>query len=602
MRRPGPSTVVSLLLGLCLVSPRAGATPRSAYPDGRELMGRLLTLARDDRGAVAEIGFSAGGQKLRMITIEPAVATPDPATVLVVGDPGGTDPLASLTAVDLAAAVFAAREGPAAAVRWAILPLADPDGYDRFFARPRLVDGRNRTAVDDDRDGAEGEDPPDDLDGDGLVTTMLVADPTGTWLVDPVTQLPREAASARGERGRYRREIEGRDDDGDGLANEDAPGGVVPDRNFPHRFAAWTDAGGRWPADQPESRAVLTYAFAHPEIALVIVLGAHDNLRTVPAPDPSPPSGHQPVMLPPRVAAALSLDRKTAYPLDFVLAAAREARVPDYPPQRVRGLLDLGPREYPDPGDLVWWHEASSSYQQALRTAGLAGPSLGTPALPPGSVAEWAYYQFGVPAFAVNPWSCPLPDSTALDSTLTPAQNEMAALRSFAARHGGAGWRPWQDVTLPDGTSALVGGPEPGARRTPPPALADSIVAAQLPALLDLARWRPVLGDVTVQVEPLAAGTFAVTAFVANDGPVPYPTAQGAVCRRPPPLVVTLTGATPLATTARRTVVQLPAHDAARVRWVVRGEPGARVSVTASAPSLGEATGIAALTRTGEKR
>jgi hypothetical protein len=80
---------------------------------------------------------------------------------------------------------------------------------------------------------------------------------------------------------------------------------------------------------------------------------------------------------------------------------------------------------------------------------------------------------------------------------------------------------------------------------------------------------------------------------------VPYPTAQGALCRRPAPLVLTLAGAEPLDGAARRTVNMLPAHGTAPVRWLVRGKPGARVTITAAAPALGAVTREVVLAATG---
>ncbi len=481
-----------LVLAATFAALTAAAGPD--YPDGRELTARLMTLAREDRAELLEIGASAGGQKLRVLAIAPAGARKDVGAVLVVANPGGTTPLASLAAVVLAESVLATTTGPAAEVRWFILPLANPDGFDRCVDRPRAEDGRNLTPVDDDRDGAEGEDPPDDLDGDGLIATMLLADPLGTWLIDPASGIAREAVAARGERGLYLKEREGRDDDGDGRYNEDGRGGVVLDRNLPHRFAPWTADGGRWPADQPESRALLEFVFAHPEIAQVLVLGASNTLLQVPPPEPAPLSGSQSVRVPPRVAEALRLDPAQMYPVDDVLAAARQAHLPDYTPERVRGLLSLGAREYPQPADLTWWREASSRHAADLAARGLGNPRLPAPPPPPGSVAEWAYYQFGVVSFAVDLWSPPCAPAAADSAAGTAAAppdttgRDQIALRDFAAAHDGLGWQPWHEVVLPDGRTAQVGGPTPYARTTPPFALADSLLAAQVPLLLDLCR------------------------------------------------------------------------------------------------------------------
>ena len=370
-----------LVLATLLLTPAFAAA--DTWPDGKELTGRLLDLARLDRAAVHELGRSAGDQKLRLLEITP-MREPDgggPA-VLVLANLEGDLPLASLTAVELAAAALATTEGPAADVRWYVLPIANPDGLDRWFARPRTAGGRNDAPVDDDMDGLMGEDPPDDLDGDGWITWMLVEDPAGDWIVDE-QGLPVRADPARGHAGRYRREIEGTDQDRDGRLNEDPPGGVDLARNYPHGFEHLA-GGGRWPVDQPETRAVLEFAFAHPDIALVLVLDATSNLWTVPAPEPEP-DADQPVTPGWRLARALGLDPGSEYPLRTVLDAAREAgsRV-SLTPEAVKARLHLGPLEKPLPADIAWWGALSDHYHAYRRDHGLAAPRLAPDPPPPG--------------------------------------------------------------------------------------------------------------------------------------------------------------------------------------------------------------------------
>ena len=134
---------------LVVVMITAAIAQAQNWPDGKELSGRLLDLARLDRAGVQEIGRSAGGQKLRLLEIAPAVqADEDGPAILVLANLEGDLPLCSLTAVELAAEVLAAPDdSPAARVRWYVLPLANPDGLDRWFDRPRAPGGHNRTAV-----------------------------------------------------------------------------------------------------------------------------------------------------------------------------------------------------------------------------------------------------------------------------------------------------------------------------------------------------------------------------------------------------------------------------------------------------------------------
>ncbi|MBK9304892.1 MAG: hypothetical protein IPM94_13725 [bacterium] len=595
------------VLGCWLASPAVVAAAPGAR-GGDTLEASLARLARQHRGAaVSTLAISPGGRPVPLLTIAPSV---DPgvdiaSAVLVVADPLGTTPLATEAALALATRLLdGGATGRAAAVTWLIVPQLDPDGAARLHGDPALDDGRNATAVDDDADGAADEDGPDDLDGDGAIAAMLLADPDGEWLLPPegTPAVPRRADPARGERGLYRLLAEGRDDDGDLAWNEDPPGGVIPGRNFPHGFQHWQPAHGPWAASCPETRALLAFAFAHPEIAMVLVLGEANTLLQVPASADLPDPLLRKHTLPRGLARETGLDPLAQYGVDDLVALLRVAlHRPQLDADDVLGMLDLGPATAPDSRDLPWWRAVAADYARGLAAAGLGAPRVAPPVSGPGSAQEWAYYQFGVPAFALDFWTPPLPvpapaDSSAAlpDSTAPPApapDPALEALSRFAAAHPASGlWRPWREVALPQDRRALVGGPAPGALRTPPAAMTDSLLSRQVPLLMDLAGWLPRLAGVTLEAVSRGGEVWEVTARVHNDGPLPYPTAQGRRARRPEPVVVTLEGAEVLEGLARQTADQVPAMGSAAVRWLVRAPRGRTLAVRAAAPGFGAAT------------
>ncbi len=161
-------------------------------------------------------------------------------------------------------------------VAFVALPWASPDGLARTLAG-EACGGRDLLAVDDDGDLAADEDPPDDLDGDGHVLEMLIDDPDGPWARGPD---PRFLVPARpGDRPRYVRAPEGRDDDADGRFNEDARGGAVLDLVFP---VGWSGepggVGGLLPLDDELSRALADLVRARPPLAVLLFQGNHGLL------------------------------------------------------------------------------------------------------------------------------------------------------------------------------------------------------------------------------------------------------------------------------------------------------------------------------------
>ena len=63
-----------------------------------------------------------------------------------------------------------------------------------------------------------------------------------------------KADRAKGETGAYRLESEGLDNDGDGAINEDPPGGVDFDRNFPHGWKEFDRRAGTSACSEVETR------------------------------------------------------------------------------------------------------------------------------------------------------------------------------------------------------------------------------------------------------------------------------------------------------------------------------------------------------------
>jgi hypothetical protein len=152
-----------------------------------------------------------------------------------------------------------------------ILPMMSPDSRDAHFHGPADADSprSGQWPVDNDRDGLTDEDGPDDLDGDGYITQMRVADPNGRYKPDP--NFPERLIEARpDEHGQYTLlGEEGLDNDGDGRVNEDDQGGYDPNRNWgwgwQPQYVQW--GAHRYPFSIPEDRLAADFIRTHPNIA-----------------------------------------------------------------------------------------------------------------------------------------------------------------------------------------------------------------------------------------------------------------------------------------------------------------------------------------------
>ena len=128
-----------------------------------------------------------------------------------------------------------------------VRPKFNPDGAD--VALNTLHNPRSTPRpYDEDGDGLLDEDPPNDLDGDGFVTQMLVKNPNGMWkrsADDRRLLVRRGVEDIDGEF--FDIYSEGIDDDGDGEFNEDDVGGIDMNRNFPRNWGLEFQQSGAGP-------------------------------------------------------------------------------------------------------------------------------------------------------------------------------------------------------------------------------------------------------------------------------------------------------------------------------------------------------------------
>ncbi len=408
------------VLGLCaLASPAAAALSYQDYHSFAEVDRQLQEWSREHPREVQllTIGQSAGGRPLYVARIAAPGGDPDGRPAVFVGaNLAGFHNAGTEAALDLIRTLLTApADSPAAKLlkssTFYVAPALNPDAHDAMFGTPRGRRSGNAMKVDHDVDGLEGEDPADDLNGDGMITRLRIADPTGGWLADATD--PRvlvEADAMERLQGAWRVVTEGRDDDGDGTFNEDGTDGVWPNQDFPHAFPYSTPTAGPWSSYAPETKALMDFLLGRRNVALAVVYGPANNLLA------SPESlggggdlGTQKFKVPPQVAEALGFDPEQEYTIDEIWEVAKDlpqVRQNNFTKEQVAQFLGAGAATKVDPGDQAYLDKFAESYKERLKQAGLSSERPGAQ-YGKGGFTPWLYYQYGAMALELDVWGIP---------------------------------------------------------------------------------------------------------------------------------------------------------------------------------------------------
>ncbi len=222
----------------------------------RELAERLAR-AHPDYVKVSSLGKSYGGKDITMITVTNfKVGDPDRKPAMWIDGNIHSNEIQGSEFSVYTAWYLAEMVGQVAAVdtllaqrTFYIVPTINPDARDVYLKEANTASSP-RTGIaprDNDGDGLIDEDGPDDLDGDGHITQMRRRSPNGRFIEAPWDRRVMIPAPP-GTKGEW--EIlgqEGFDNDGDGSVNEDGIGGYDPNRNWPWRWAPqYVQGGADW--------------------------------------------------------------------------------------------------------------------------------------------------------------------------------------------------------------------------------------------------------------------------------------------------------------------------------------------------------------------
>jgi hypothetical protein len=365
-----------------------------------------------------------------------------------------------------------------------VRPKFNPDGSDLALIHDQNLRSTTRP-WDEDEDGEADEDPGEDLDGDGWITTMRIPDPDGDWFSDPRdSRIMVRAGSGSGGIGnvrsvpegaqRFRVVPEGVDNDGDGRMNEDGIGGIDMNRNFPRNWERvhLQSGAGPFPLSEPETYATVRFILEHPNITS-IVHGHTSGGFVYRLPSASPPS---------------------TFPADD-LALIEHLGVP-YTETTGRPVRPSAT------------HPTRHRY---------------------GTLMSWAYWDQGivgwVPEYSPGPraWVTDYNDDGQIDA--------LEEMRFNDRELGGAYFSPWVPFQHPGLGDVEIGGwHRKFWGQNPPGEFLEEECEAQLPWIFYLVRQAPRLSLDGPEVTALGDGRFRIRATVGNDGFLPTSlTGRGAV-------------------------------------------------------------------------
>ena len=511
------------------------AAPAAEYHNNKSLAKLLASLAEQNPDLVRADGIARSIGKHKVWLVEVGKGSEQnrktrPA-ILVVAGIEGNDLIGSSIAVSWIKHLIEQYETDAEITRLLqtttvyVIPRLNPDASEHFFNEPKFETSRNDKPVDDDHDGLIDEDGPEDLNGDGLITWMRIEDTEGEYILDPHDErLLIKADPLKNEAGAWRYLTEGIDNDHDELWNEDGPGGVNFNRNFPYNFDFFAPDAGVHQVSEAETRALADFIIDHPNIGIILTYGAADNLLKTPKGAPQPPR------------------RK---------------------PMTAIGEDDFG-----------YYKAMGKLYRKTL---GLSKELEDTSC--PGTFSDWTYFHRGRLSLAARPWSPALavelsedgekekkkedneeveaasenekagqkkekgneskPEDEKKDVDKKPKDNEdkrnekeRKELKWFD-EHAPQAFVEWQAIEHPDFPNQYVevGGYSPFALTNPPAQMIEQIASKHTDFLIKVAQRLPLIGIRKVESRHLGQSVYEAKIQVENTGFLPTSLAHGQTTR-----------------------------------------------------------------------
>jgi len=451
-----------------------------------------------------------------------------------------------------------------------IFPLVNPDASETWFSKPQYARSLNKRPMDLDTDGKVDEDGYDDLNKDGYITWLRIVEPGGEWFEDKeYPGLLKKADAGKGETGVYRLIREGFDNDGDGQQNEDEPGGVNFNQNFTFKYKFFAPGSGFHQISEVETRAVVDFAYAHPNIATVFSFSPNDNLNHPWEPAKGPPA-------------------------------------------KMSGRRNRTPVEQVEKKDVPYYSHMSENFKMITGFNDLPRSESGQ-----GAFNEWAYYHFGRWSISTPAWWPPL-NSGSKDTTAAVADSATNEIKKgdknkpakkpdkeskkstdqrlwdwLQATNQQDAFIEWKEIKHPDypDKKVEIGGFKPFPANNPPSDSLVSISKKYRPFLIKLSSWLPRIEVQKLKVEHLHDNVYRVTLNVVNQGFLPSNTQIGIRNKWCPKIKLAVNLSVNQKLVSGRVLQFIDSLDGSggseEISWMLMGKKGDTVKITIGSPMTG---------------
>ena len=545
------------------------------------------------------IALSPGG--IKILVLEIGMNPQTKPAIFVGANFEGNVPIATEGALGLAKMLIDSAKFTAG-LKWYIMPMPNPDALQGYFATVKYGRTVNDFSVNNDMDEAVNEDGYEDLNGDGVITQMRVKDITGNYITSSIDhRIMVLADPKKGERGLYKLYSEGIDNDGDGEYNEDGEGGINIGISFPHLFPKNNKEAGLWPGQSPEVYGIMKFIYDRPNIAMVYTLGSSDYCSAPPRSGRKGDVNVESIQIPNRYANLLGADPAKSYKMDEVIELMK-VRFPnnkDITPSYIANFLGLGEVVNPIDDDLKFYVKLSADYRKYLKSKQFSVENLDPAPDKDGSFELWAYYQLGVPSFAMNLFTVPkikAKEEKKGEEKKVEKENDLsekdASLLAYADKEFGVkGFIPWQTYKHPTLGTVEIGGYAPYLETTPKATKIDSILKVRLPWLLQLSKNLPEIAVADQKVTDLGAGVYQLELFVENKGTFPYPTAMGERNKQPAPIIIVLDGDFDVLQGLKRTPLgAIGGNQVKKLTWILKINKNPNISLKLESVVFGTST------------